>query len=327
VILSAIFTAIGSTMGASTMRAWNRAPHPGIALAVAALLLPAQGMAQTYTPEQKQQMIAFGEQYDTAWQMYEALVAQAKGGKPLTFANVPDWSGVWKRTRGGTNYDPDQKKGDLPTAKLKPEAQARMMKRIEDTKAGIQFDPISTCLAPGVPRWLDLPFLRDFVVTPNLTVMIAEAYNSVRRIYTDGRGHLPAEEQYPTHTGDSIGIWDGDKLIFHTNQLMAHYYERTQPDYTDQVETVEVWRKVNDNTIEADVWVFDPPNLLEPWYTKQSYTKLDDPEKIFRINYWACKGNPNNDVYMTEDGNSNFINFDFTDKDDPTPENSTGDEQ
>ena len=298
------------------MRAWNRVTQFIFALAAVGLLLPMVATAQTQTPERKQELTEFGKQHATAWDLYQALVAIAKGGKPLTHATVPDWSGVWKRTRGGTNYDPDQKRGELPSAKLTPEAHARMMERIEMTKAGVQFDPISTCLSPGVPRWLDMPFLRDFAVTPGITFMNAEAYNSTRRVYTDGREHLPEEERYPTHNGDSIGVWEGDKLIMHTNMLMAHYYERTQPDYTDQVETVEVWRKVNDNTIEADVWVFDPPNLTEPWYTRQSYTKLDDPEKIFRINHWACKGNPNNDVYMTEDGNSNFINFDFTDKDD-----------
>jgi hypothetical protein len=283
-------------------------------------------VAQSYTPEEKQEMIAFGEQHETAWDLYQTLVKEADGGKPLTWDKVPDWSGVFTRTRlrtSGTNFDADQKRGDrLPTAKLTTEGLASMMKRIEMTEQGFQFDPISTCASPGMPRWLDMPFFRDYSVTPKITHMIAEAYNSVRRIYTDGRGHLPEEERYPLHNGDSIGIWDGDRLIIHTNQLMAHYYERTQPDYTEQVEVVEIWRKVDADTIEADVWVFDPSILAEPWYTKQSYTRVDDPEDIFRLRHWACKSNPNNDVYLTEDGNSNFTNFTFTDVDDPEEKDS-----
>lgn len=297
------------------------------ALAAVSILFASSATAQTYTPEEKQKMTELGLHYATAWDLYQALVSKAGGGRPMDPAHVPDWSGVYKRTRGRTNFDPDQQRGELPSAKLTPAGQASMMKRIEMTKQGIQFDPISTCLSPGMPRWLDMPFLRDFVVTPNITIMIAEAYNSVRRIYTDGRGHLPEEERFPTHNGDAIGVWDGDKLIVHNNMLMAHYYERTQPDYTDQVETVEVWQKVDDNTLEADVWVYDPPILAEPWYTKQSYTKLDDPEKIFRIQHWDCKGNQNNDVYMTEEGNSNFIDFDFTDEDDVPKEGAEGDKQ
>ena len=301
----------------------------GLVLVIAALTLfaPSLVMAQTYTPEQKQEKIDYGKQFDTAWDLYQALVKEADGGQALDPANLPDWSGVYKRTRGGTNYDPDQKRGELPTAVLKPEAKKEMMERIEMTMKGIQFDPISTCQSPSVPRWLDMPFLRDFAVLPHQTIMIAEAYNSVRRVYTDGRGHLPEEEQFPTYNGDSIGVWDGDKLIMHTNMLVAHYYERTQPRYSDQIETVEVWQKVDENTLEADVWAFDPVNLAEPWYTKQSYTKLDDPEKIFRVMHWACKGNQNNDVYMTEEGNSNFIDFSFTSEDDVADEDDKEGEQ
>ena len=73
---------------------------------------------------------------------------------------------------------------------------------------------------------------------------------------------------------------------------MAHYYERVQPDYSEQVETVEIWEQVDDRTLKVNVWVYDPPALVEPWYTRQSYSKLDDPEKILRIGHYDCKGNP-----------------------------------
>ena len=32
--------------------------------------------------------------------------------------------------------------------------------------------------------------------------MIAEAFNSVRRIYTDGRGHVPEEYRFPTENAN-----------------------------------------------------------------------------------------------------------------------------
>ena len=98
------------------------------------------------------------------------------------------------------------------------------MTAVVDRKNGIEYDPLSQCIPPGYPRWLDMPFLREFIVTPEMTTMIAEAFNSIRFIYTDGRGHIPEEDRYPTENGDSIGFWDGQKLITHTNQLMAHMY-------------------------------------------------------------------------------------------------------
>jgi len=138
----------------------------------------------------------------------------------------------------------------------------------------------------------------------------------VRRIYTDGRGHIPEEDRYPLYNGDSIGFWDGPRLVIHTNQLTSGIYQRRNPDYTDQVETVEIWEKVNDDLIEVDVWVYDPPALAEPWYTKQSYAKLDNPDKELRIRYWHCGENQNNAVFETQDGATQFRDFTFTDEDD-----------
>ena len=134
----------------------------------------------------------------------------------------------------------------LTTAKLTPEYQAKLEKRVADVKRGIEWDPISTCAPPGHPRWLTEPFLREFVPTPNQTWLINEMVNDIRRVYTDGRDHVPAEDRYPLYNGDSIGFWDGDRLVVHTNQLQGGIYQRSNPDYTDQVETVEIWQREGD---------------------------------------------------------------------------------
>ena len=97
----------------------------------------------------------------------------------------------------------------------------------------------------------------------------------------------------------------------HTSQLMAGVYQRTQPDYTDQVETVEIWQKVDDRNLKVDVWVYDPPALEEPWYSRQTYTRLTDPDKSLRLRYWHCAENPNNTVIETEEGASQFADFTF----------------
>jgi hypothetical protein len=266
-------------------------------------------------PEQtKEQQIELGRQHKTAEDLYKALREQAKGGQRLTAA--PDWSGVYTRTPvPGFAFDPDQPPAGLPTAKLTPEYQEKLTKRIEDLKNGVEWDPISTCSPPGHPRWLTEPFLREFVITPDQTWLINEMVNDIRRIYTDGRDHVPAADRYPLYDGDSIGFWDGARLIIHTNQLKAGIYQRSQPDYTDQVETVEIWQKADDKTLRADVWVYDPPALLEPWFTRQSYTKLSDPDKNLRIRYWNCQENQNNSVVQTKQGGTEFREFTFAKKD------------
>jgi hypothetical protein len=258
------------------------------------------------------QLVELSRQHATASELYDALRTEAKGGTRLTWTALPDWAGVYTRARGGITFDPDQAPGALPTAKLTPEYEARLRKRIDDVRRGIEWDPISSCSPPGHPRWLTEPFLREFIVTPDQTWLINEMVNDIRRIYTDGRGHVPVEDRYPLYNGDSIGFWDGDRLVIHTNQLRAGIYQRGNPDYTEQVETVEMWRKDADGTIGVDVWVYDPPALSEPWYTRQSYAKLSDPDKMMRIRYWNCGENENNSVFQTKEGTTQFNTFTFT---------------
>ena len=74
--------------------------------------------------------------------------------------------------------------------------------------------------------------------------------NDIRRIYTDGREHIAEADRYPLWNGDSIGFWDGGKLVIHTNSLRSGQYQRTQPEYSEQVETVEIWEKVDDKTLD-----------------------------------------------------------------------------
>jgi hypothetical protein len=265
--------------------------------------------------QRKGRMIALGLQHTTAADLYRALEKEAGGGHRLAWNAMPDWSGVYTRARGGITFDPDQRPGTPPTAKLTPEYQTRLMKRIEMANQGVEWDPISACAPPGHPRWLTEPFLREFVVTPDQTWLINEMVNDIRRIYTDGRGHVPEADRYPLYNGDSIGFWDESRLVIHTNQLQAGIYQRRNPDYTDAVETVEIWEKTSDKLIEVDVWVFDPPALVEPWYTRQSYSKLDDPDKSLRIRYWNCGENQNNSVIETQ-GGTQFKDFTFTSQDD-----------
>jgi hypothetical protein len=81
------------------------------------------------------------------------------------------------------------------------------------------------------------------------------------------------------------------------------------------VETVEIWQKTDAKTLRADVWVYDPPSLAEPWYTKQSYVKLDNADKSIRIRYWNCAENQNNAVVETKQGGTEFRGFTFAKKD------------
>ena len=284
-----------------------------VVAALGAQLATAQTAAKPFSKE-KQELIELGERYATAWDLYQHLKAEANGRNTSSAAGVPDWSGVW--VRAGNLFFWDQDQGDLPTAKLTPEYERRLQEKLARIKQDIEYDPLSAGEPAGMPRWMTEPFLRDFAVTPQQTWLINEMANEVRRIYTDGRAHTPREDSYPLWLGDSIGFWDDDRLIIHTEQMRSGQYQRPQPHYSEQVETVEIWRKTDDRTIEVDMWVYDPPALLEPWYTKHTYKQLTNDDKALRIRYWHFSENPNNDVIQTEDGSSQFSDFTFTNRDD-----------
>ena len=257
-----------------------------------------------------------GRAHDSASALFEALKEQAGGGQPLNWTNLPPWSGIYTRSRGRLNFDPDRPADALTSAKLTPEYQARFEETLRLREQGIEYDPLSDCHPPGYPRWITEPNLRELVVTPDQTWFMNEMVNDVRRVYTDERNHTPEADRYPLYNGDSIGFWDGHKLIVHTNQLMAGQYQRAHPHHSEQIESVEIWQQVDEHNIEVDVWIYDPPSLLEPWHTRQGYTKLTDPEKRLRIRYWDCNENQNNSTFITEEGATQFSDFTFTTEDD-----------
>ena len=170
----------------------------------------------------KQQLQRFGEQFESALEMYEYLEQHADGGDELTWADMGkpefDWSGIYTRTRGGLSFDPDIRANEL-TAKLTPAGAAARERKIEQlASTGGEYDPISDCRPPGHPRWATEPFLHEFIVTPNQTWLVNEMVNDTRRVYTDGRAHTAPEDAYATWNGDTIGFWD-DEHVGHAHDV------------------------------------------------------------------------------------------------------------
>jgi hypothetical protein len=302
------------------------------ATVVLAAFMPLLASAQTATPgwinqdanwpANKQLLQAFGERFKDSDSMFQQLKQAAKGGQKLTWQQMDqpayNWSGIFTRTKGGLQFDPDLGPTVGPdSAKLTPAGRKVVQTKAEALKkTGGEYDPLSDCRPPGTPRWFSEPFLHEFIVTPNQTWLVNEMVNDVRRVYTDGRAHTALDDAYPTPNGDTIGFWDGSTLVTQTKYLMSGQYQRgVQPNFSEQVTLVERWHKVDDKTVQADVWVFDPVNLAAPWYTRQSWTKLSNDEYLLRIRYWDCRENKNNDIVITDKGTSQFSDFDFV-KDD-----------
>ncbi len=255
---------------------------------------------------------AYQRDYAASDAQYAAMKAAAHGGAQAPAGAGRLWKGTWthnfdappffKFGEGGTSNPALTPEYGLSPAQLTPEYQAMYDKKVADLKKGIEWDQLSDCLPAGFPRWLTEPFLREFIVAPGETWLVTEQQSEVRRVYTDGRGHVPEDEAYPLWEGDSIGFWDGDTLVIHTNHVKPGQYQRGQPDYSDQTSTVEMMRQISPTKIRDDITVYDPKSLTKPYRATFVYDKVDNPP---RINMWSC--NENNNVVKTAQGASDFV--------------------
>jgi hypothetical protein len=294
-----------------------------LALGAAIAVLPWAAQAQTHiprtpgstanTPDRPPPNTPIPGYYHESHQAYLKMKSDAQGGTAYTRATydkMPDWSGLWSRDlSSGLKFDSKQQGNGFGTplgpitAELTPRYQAAYEEKLRQVAAGNEWDQLSDCLPSGYPRWLTEPFLREFIVTPSETWWINEQQSEARRIYTDGRGHIPDEAAQPLWTGDSIGFWDGQTLVVHTIRVTHGQYQRSQPDYSYQTSTVERIRMVNPNTIEDEVTVWDPKGLRKPWHVVMRYTRVTTPGA--RIDMWSCDAN--NNVIRTPTGGSQFI--------------------
>jgi len=222
---------------------------------------------------------------------------------------LPDWTGVWQMM-GGTVFDRATAKSEggvltrgqreQPPYNAEWEAiYQRNLKLRDDSRLP---DPINTCGTPaGFPRLMNLPDTYEFVVRPEQTWILTENGPNTLRIYTDGRAHPAPEDRWPTYTGDSVGHWEGDTLVFDTVSMrMSRYPEsgdtvldRTGLVLSDAAHVVTRLRKVNDELMEARMIIEDAKALTAPWNVTKTYRRL---QKGTRVYDYACAENNRNPV-------------------------------
>jgi hypothetical protein len=226
-------------------------------------------------------------------------------------ATLPDWSGVWQMVGptifdGATVEPKNGRAGDAGVRERPPynaEWEAIYQKNIEGVKKGLFPDPITNCGIPhGFPRVMNVPDVYEFAITPQQVWILTENGPNIQRIYTDGRPHLKSEDRWPTYSGDSIGHWEGDTLVFDTVALKGWSEKDTILDRTglvlsDQMHVVVRMRKIDGNTLEAQITLDDPKALTKAWNVTKRYRKLPAGTRAYD---YACAENNRNPV--TESG-------------------------
>jgi hypothetical protein len=237
------------------------------------------------------------------WPDYKARSApQLPDGKinmdapaPKTADGHPDLSGIWDRglVPGAPPPTPANvfaltgKSGPRPfqdLASLFPDglplqpwaAQLRAQRLAEHSKD----HPDAYCLPVNPVQLHTHPQARKIIQTPGLIVILYEANDGLRQIFTDGR-LLPSNDPDPWWYGYSIGHWEGDTLVVQTTGFrdMGWIDEQGTP-ITAGARLTERFRRLNYGTLEIKITLDDPKTFTRPWSFKLNQRLLPDTELI-----------------------------------------------
>jgi hypothetical protein len=216
---------------------------------------------------------------------FALAVALALGGADALAqdqAKYPDWKGQWIRDGGGP-YDPSKPGGRGQQPPLTPEYHAVWESNIKSEASGSQeYNPQARCLPGGMPRMMIAYEPMEVVVTPEITYVIMEYLDPLRRIYTDGRDWPKVFD--PTFAGYSIGKWedtDGDgrydTLLVETRHIRnPRIYEASGIPFHKTADTVVKEKlfldKANRDSLINEITTLDGA-LTRPWTVTRKYRR------------------------------------------------------
>ncbi len=224
-------------------------------------------------------------------------------------SDLPDWSGAWTRSTGQFyESTPEQALEPPPPADsprrrppYTPKFAAIHAQNLALIAADRFPDPISICGTPaGWPRMLALPDAYEFVIRPEQTWLLSENGPNIVRIYTDGRTHPAPEDMWATYTGNNVGQWEKDELVFHSAGLKgapATILGRNGVVMSDQLQTTTRIRQIAPDRLLVTTVLTDPEALTRPWPIAFTYTRLPPGSTVYD---YACAENNRNPV--TSDG-------------------------
>lgn len=223
-------------------------------------------------------------QFASAGQHYNHLLERAKGGTTHTADSLPDWSGIWQSGITAMSMRHPVDAPLSPVYRAGYEEKQRQEREIGE----VYYDRLTHCEPSAYPRWIVEPYHKEFSLSPQQAWLMQEFMNETRRVYTDGRPHSTPEGH--TWLGDSIGFWDGDRLVIWTTAVKAADYLRGYPDNSAELEGIEVWQRVSGGAgrpdrIVVQATMYDPVGLTAPWNIATSYPKAGYEH---RIRYWDC---------------------------------------
>jgi hypothetical protein len=230
------------------------------------------------------------------------------------FGKYPALDGQWVRI-GAPRWD-TSKPERAQQAPLTPEYQTIYEAGLRDQDEGGQgTNPTSTCLAPGMPRSMNVYHPMEIVITPKTVHILIDHTHDFRRIYTDGRDWPVGEE--PSFAGYSVGKWidtDGngrfDVLEIETRGFKGpRAFDSTGiPLHEDNQSIVKerLYVDKNDPALLYDEITTIDHALTRPWTVTKRFRRDPNPRPVWTENVCG-EGNghviiQNQDYVLSADG-------------------------
>jgi hypothetical protein len=235
------------------------------------------------------------------------LLLSSLAGFSVQADELPDWSGVWQRFEGNggifdpSTVEPGDGRAGSPGVRQYPPLTAAWEAKYVATLALVEKDripdPISVCGTPaGFPRMLALPDVYEFIVRPEQTWIITENGPNILRIHTDGTEHPPADDLWPTFTGNSKGHWDGQQLEFTTVSMIGEAHtilDRSGLTLSNQATVATRLYLTDEGLLRAELVIEDPLALKEPWHVTRHFRRLPEGTRAYD---YACAENNRNPI-------------------------------
>ena len=236
--------------------------------------------------------------FKDSWEHYQAWLQKASGGTKHTAATLPDWDGQWDP--GPTWLDSRGIQASTIAAVLTPAYREYYVQQVKAEAEGRHWWAAAFCLPDGFIRGVTRA--GQFVVRPAQTLILSDMLVSlqVRWVATDGSGHRSEERQFPQWQGESIGFWDGNALVVHTNQIKQWNATHSMFEWSDQMTAVERYERVGDE-IRADLTLYDPAAFLQPLHATITYRRSRTGDRPIFSTCSDTNG-PSSNIFVRPDG-------------------------
>jgi len=243
--------------------------------------------------------------YKTAQEHYEALQADAakRGGPTVhTRATLPEWDGFYVRGNqdGGTQWLWGISQPSTMLSLLTPEYQKRMVQGIyhESVTNAPQWSA-SFCYPEGFLRFYTQFAVQqpmEVMMTPNQVQFLAGIADNFLFKVLIGRNHV---QKTPQWYGETVGFWDGDKLISWTANIQGWTITHGLFEYSSKLETIEIISPRQENGAFAGLTIetifYDPEAFVAPLRSTMRWNRTqrhDSP--TLRHTFIECLSNVSN---------------------------------